>query len=465
MEELKKYDAIVICSTLNQMVNYIPIMLHKIDTKNIYNIRRRTPANKILKDKFAYDNWDKNLKEVLELKSDCDIQNIKFNEKEISNHTNIIDCIKSNIGEKIKGKKVLWNITGGQRHFVMAITEYVLNCKERENDVILYYDGDREKIYYYGQNKSHIKLFDLLKQELNYEITIPKALRLMGFKVKDRENLREPSDYYKEIKKEKTEEHKWYTNFQKFYCKNEELRRLLVNSNRFKDDKEESTDKNSKHESKITKSVLDKILSEIEASGLNENIKDMFKGDDLNTLKASLGEHCKGKVFGYMLEKMTLYNLMDIIKSYGYTDIISDIDADISVDSAKSKDNNPCNKLKNLDQFDVMMATKTGKIIMLECKSGGMSGDNAKSNNYSTYAIAGVYGNPILVVPIIDGDSKSEKIHYQSKVEKNNSDELELTENKDVYKYIKAAISSAERASIDHKCINELSKILKNYRE
>ncbi|WP_333858979.1 DNA-binding protein [Clostridium sp.] len=445
MEKFKKYDAIVICSTLNQMVNYIPIMLHEIDTKNIYNIRRNTPTNKIIKHKFDYGKWDENFKEVLGSEFDCEIQNINFNEKEISNHTNITNHIKKHIGEKIEGKKVLWNITGGQRHFVMAITEYVLKYKERKDDTIMYYDGDREKIYYYSQNENNIKPFNLLEENLNYEITIPKALRLMGFKVKNREDLREPSDYYKEINGEKTEEHKWYTDFHKFYSENEELRKLLVNSNRFKNDKEESTDKNSKKENKITKSVLNKILEEIKASGLKEDIKNMFKENALKTLEASLGDHCKGKVFGYMLEKMTLYNLMDIIESDGYKDIISDIDADISVDSAIKPKN------KSLDQFDVMMATKTGKIIMLECKSGGMSGDNAKSNNYSTYAIAGVYGTPILVVPVIDGDSKSEKIHYQN--------------NKNVYKYVGAAIDSAERASIDYKCINELSEILENYRD
>lgn len=467
MDKLKKYDAIVICSTLNQMVNYIPIMLHKIDSKNIYNIRGNVLENKMIKHKFNYNDWDSNLEKVLELKSDYKIQNINFNRDDIISHASIIEHIKNYIGEKIKNKKVLWNITGGQRHFVMAITEYVLKYEERKDDTIMYYDGDREKIYYYSQNGNHIKPFNLLGENFNYKITIPKALRLMGFKVKNKEGLREPSDYYKEITREKTQErtkeYKWYTDFHKLYFKNKELRKLLVNSNRFKDDKEESTDENSKKGSKITKSIFDKILEEIEASGLNEDIKNMFRGDDLETLKTSLGKHCKGEAFGYMLEKMTLYNLMDIIRKEGYTDIISDIDADISIDSAKDEFNNSCTELKNLDQFDVMMATKTGKIIMLECKSGGMSGDNAKSNNYSTYAIAGVYGNPILVVPVIDRDSKSEKIHYQSKVKKNNI--IELTENEDVYKYVRRAIRSAERASIDIYYINELDEILKNYKD
>ena len=37
---------------------------------------------------------------------------------------------------------------------------------------------------------------------------------------------------------------------------------------------------------------------------------------------------------------------------------------------------------------------------MIECKIGNMSADNAKSNKFTTYVISGVYGVPILVVPL-----------------------------------------------------------------
>lgn len=156
---------------------------------------------------------------------------------------------------------------------------------------------------------------------------------------------------------------------------------------------------------------------------------------------------------------MTLYNLMDVIKINDYRSIISDIDADIKIDSAIRANN------RNLDQFDVMMATQTGKIIMFECKSGSMHGDNAKSNNYSTYAIAGVYGNPIIVVPVVYDDDINKKVIYKSKVNKNKSHELELTDNQDLYQYIRQAINSAQRASIDFKFIDNLEEVLKDYKD
>lgn len=307
MDKLKKYDAIVICSTLNQMVNYIPIMLHKIDTENIYNIRMNTSTNEKEKRKFNYDVWDNNLEEVLGFNFDNNNQNINFNEKEICDHNTIIRHIKGTIESKIENKKVLWNITGGQRHFTMAITEYVLNCEGRKDDTIMYYDGDKEKIYYYSQNKCNEGCFDLIGGKLDYKITIPKALRLMGFKIEKmekEENLEKTSKYYEEIiSGNDTEEHKWYRDFHKRYCENIELRKLLINSNRFEDDKEINTDKHSKNKYKITKSVLNKIVEEIMKAELDENIKDKFRENKLDILKKVLAIILMEKFLDIFLKK------------------------------------------------------------------------------------------------------------------------------------------------------------------
>ncbi len=39
MDKKIKFDSMVICSTLNQMVNYIVIKEHNININDIYNIR------------------------------------------------------------------------------------------------------------------------------------------------------------------------------------------------------------------------------------------------------------------------------------------------------------------------------------------------------------------------------------------------------------------------------------------
>lgn len=153
MDKQLKFDSfnsIVICSTLNQMVNYIPIMLHKIDFEEIYSIRMENSDNELINKKFNYDNWDNNLEKVLNMVQHE--QRITFRRNEITSHEFIIKELRKYSEKNLKDKKVLWNITGGQRHFVMAITEFVFS--ERPNDTIMYYDGDNEKIYYYRKNKN-----------------------------------------------------------------------------------------------------------------------------------------------------------------------------------------------------------------------------------------------------------------------------------------------------------------------
>lgn len=453
MDKQLKFDSfnsIVICSTLNQVVNYIPIMLHKIDFEEIYSIRMENSDNELINKKFNYDNWDNNLEKVLNMVQHE--QRITFRRNEITSHEFIIKELRKYSEKNLKDKKVLWNITGGQRHFVMAITEFVFS--ERPNDTIMYYDGDNEKIYYYRKNKKILPR-KILKENVNFKISILKALRLMGFHVKGRENLDEPSNYYKNMKSDKignSDEYKWYKNFYNLYCKegNEKLREILINSNRFQNDKND--------EKEITRTVLDKIIEEIEKSDLNTTVKEMFEGEKGKTLKNSISKHKKGKAFGYMLEKMTLYNLIEVIsKNSGIKNVIADIDADISVDDGNSSSN------ETVDQFDVMIATKYGKIIMFECKSGSMGGDTAKSNNYSTYAISGAYGMPIIVIPVINKKDVFKVVKFETNVLKLNSRETDVKGNENLYEQIEIAVESAERANLEVCCISQLECFIEKY--
>ncbi|AYD40244.1 DNA-binding protein [Clostridium fermenticellae] len=454
----KKFDSIVICSTLNQMVNYIVIQEHGI--KNIYNITIKEEN-----DKFDYKRWDENLENILKLSGVGSIldNSISYGRNEISDHKSIIQKLEEkfdSIDDKYSKESILWNITGGQRYFVMAITEYVYN--NRPQDVIVYYEGDCEKMYYYSK-KQKFQEKNIFINNRPYPMTISIALKIMGFEISGR-SLMEPSKYYKflieeDVDKNINGEYNWYAKFYKDYIdnNNEKLRQLLINSNRFQNDEIDVQVKDNKktiQTKKINRTVLDKIIEDIEKHLKSDEIidsEDCF--NDFNVLKNSIENHDKGKVFGYILERMTLYKVIQILKED--KNLMSKI-ADIDI-SVKIKGDRTDLDKKIIDEFDILILTKKGKIIMMECKSGGMTGDNAKSHNYSTYAVAGIYGTPILICPINNrGDVKK----FQSEVE--HLSDKEKKNNEDVYQYIRSSGYAAEKANLDIWTVYEIEEKLKN---
>ncbi|WP_434302009.1 DNA-binding protein [Clostridium botulinum] len=472
MSRKVKFDSIAICSTLNQMVNYVVIKEHKLHSNNVYNIRLADEN-----EKFNHEEWDDNLKEIIV--RNYNWEDINYYNYEIKEHRNIIDKLIEKFGSDssefgsypLKEEKILWNITGGQRHFVMAITEYVYN--HRPEDVIVYFEGDKEKMYYYAKNKN-IQQEDILRNK-DYNMTIPIALRLMGFEVSKREfnkvseyynflisnnanefrekcklqsiskiNDKKPEDLYEQLESEL----KWYKKFYDIYCNSKTLRKLLINSNKFTTD---STNERTKFD--MIKEDIEAYIKEIDGE-INTN--DLFDEKGFDILKKSIGNHLNGKVFGYILEHMTLYKVLDVIKSNKrLLENIADIDTSVKIkyETDKSKD-----KLGLIDEFDILIVTKKGKVVMLECKSGGMSSDNAKSHNYSIYAVAGVYGAPILVCPIKDGDV-GKKETFDTKVIV--SGKKACKENTDVYEHVRSAKYAADKAKLNIFYIDKISEDIK----
>ncbi|ACQ51793.1 DNA-binding protein [Clostridium botulinum] len=479
MSRKVKFDSIAICSTLNQMVNYVVIKEHKLHSNNVYNIRLADEN-----EKFNHEEWDDNLKEIIV--RNYNWEDINYHNYEIKEHRNIIDKLIEKFGSDssefgsypLKEEKILWNITGGQRHFVMAITEYVYN--HRPEDVIVYFEGDKEKMYYYAKNKN-IQQEDILRNK-DYNMTIPIALRLMGFAVSKREfnkvseyynflisnnanefrekcklqsiskiNDKKPEDLYEQLESEL----KWYKKFYDIYCNSKTLRKLLINSNKF------TTDSTGKTKFDMIKEDIKAYIKEIDneiksKTNTNVNVNDVFNGKGFDTLKKSIGNHLNGKVFGYILEHMTLYKVLDVIKSNKrLLENIADIDTSVKIkyETDKSKD-----KLGLIDEFDILIVTKKGKVVMLECKSGGMSSDNAKSHNYSIYAVAGVYGAPILVCPIKDGDV-GKKETFDTKVIV--SGKKACKENTDVYEHVRSAKYAADKAKLNIFYIDRIAEDIK----
>ncbi|HDK7179411.1 TPA: DNA-binding protein [Clostridium botulinum] len=472
MSRKVKFDSIAICSTLNQMVNYVVIKEHKLHSNNVYNIRLADEN-----EKFNHEEWDDNLKEIIV--RNYNWEDINYHNYEIKEHRNIIDKLIEKFGRAssefgsypLKEEKILWNITGGQRHFVMAITEYVYN--HRPEDVIVYFEGDKEKMYYYAKNKN-IQQEDILGNK-DYNMTIPIALRLMGFEVSKREfnkvseyynflisnnanefrekcklqsiskiNDNKPEDLYEQLESEL----KWYKKFYDIYCNSKTLRKLLINSNRFTTD---STNERTKFD--MIKEDIEAYIKEIDGE-INTN--DLFDEKGFDILKKSIGNHLNGKVFGYILEHMTLYKVLDVIKSNKkLLKNIADIDTSVKI---KSETDESKDKLGLIDEFDILIVTKKGKVVMLECKSGGMSSDNAKSHNYSIYAVAGVYGAPILVCPVKDGDvGKKEK--FDTRVKRLNKELYK--QNTDVYKHVRSAKYAADKANLNICYIEEIAEYIK----
>ena len=381
-EDFKEYVCVMV-STLNQMVNYIP--LKHMDFKEIYNLT-------IEDSQYADNNkWDKNLQEVLG--SEISTSQITFKQAEITD----IQTIKNKL-DKFKNKKVFWNITGGQRPFLLAI-----NQMASEDDVICYLEGNTNQMILL-QNNSEIKgIVDDYSIENREDLNIEIALKLMGFEIKDTKtserNLVTSCD---------EDEKKFYLKFLDEYIRNEELRKNLILLNR--DDKKVQAKKD------IKKSLT--------------NFNDEKLDEELN----------KNKAFGFILEKLAGYKILELAK-----DKIADMTLGEKINHLADEDKV---SKSHIDEFDIALLTKNGKFMIFECKSGGMEGDVAKSTKYSTYAVSGAYGLPILITPLL-------------KLEIEKIDDLD----KGIYGYIQSAIKSAKRASLDVWGLDEIEDKLKKYIE
>ncbi|MCB0556730.1 MAG: hypothetical protein KDD02_24505, partial [Phaeodactylibacter sp.] len=127
--------------------------------------------------------------------------------------------------------------------------------------------------------------------------------------------------------------------------------------------------------------------------------------------------------FGHMLEEMFAQKLWKLLNGR-----IADMAFNLKLFSPKEIID------EQIDEIDIAILTKTGQLVVFEVKSGDMSGDVAKSTKYTTYAIAGVYGKPVLLTALL----------------KHQFDEVEdITKNKNwAYGGSAAAFQAARRAQL-----------------
>lgn len=369
-----KYEKMVIFSTLNQMVNYIAIKEYGI--KEIINLTMENNGQPNLK-KFNYNKWDKNLEDILDER----VVPKRFGRQAVINFNQLKDKLdRIDLGKKA----VMWNITGGQRNFVMAIMRYVFRERKDKGDSIVYFEGNEEKFYTYD--------IDFMEKEVDrveepYPMNIPLAFKLMGIEVKNKKDKNDTSEYYKKfIEKRQTDrEYRYYKRFYEKYMNNSILLERLIETNKDIVGKEK---------------INDKIEWLIDRMREIDNCKELVEcKEDRKTLRESLKIYGKrSKVFGYILEKIAFYKIIDVvINQKELMDNVADLDISVKI-KASHKDERVSDH--HIDEFDIVLLTKMGKIIIFECKSGAMTGDNAKSTHYSTYRVAGVYGTPVLINPI-----------------------------------------------------------------
>jgi len=407
----EKIDNLVICSTLNQITNYLIIERYK--PKRIFNITYDEKARSKMNISMKNEKWDEYLAQEV-IKKNKFKDNIELSHSDMYSLIDIKEVLEREILDKAN-EKVYWHITGGQRTIALAVRELV---KERKKDKVMYIEGNSEKLIVSNN------CGELITSEDRYEcrnLTFEQVLRLTGFdtkklkstsilKKKGKTNVKEDDKEYQFYKKlyeivysEKKKENKqiYKVDFvEKDEVKNYEgcFRDLLLKSNGIKNSK----DKTERQD--FTKELFRKLL---------EEHKEL---DDIGYYTEICEEFNKSYPAGYIFEKLTAYKIYDLIKG---NDKIVGMETSLKTYFIEEKESKTNKKDNIIDELDIVLLTSTGKIINFECKSGGMKGDNAKSHNYTTYRLSGVFGMPILLSPLYyeettdDFKDKNDELKHQ----------------------------------------------------
>jgi hypothetical protein len=456
-------EAMVICSTLNQITNYL--MIKKYKPKKIYNITYKNDDD----NKFDNEKWDEYLKKQLKKDKDFeDFENKDWNEYlkyELEEDKKYFIDIKLSLEEtlqikkikkefeilKDKEKEIYWHITGGQRLIAMVIKDII---KDRKKDKILYVEGNTEKLisYNYEFNPTEESYND---NSLNFN----QALSLVGFNLSEK-NIKKEESKYKDIREfiekeiiSNDKEYKFYLNLYDFFIdkdmgKDFKINKEILNDIKTKEDKidfNEDYCTSFKNALIFSNRIKDKVKRKEFIKDIFEKIKEINKELDFECCDSDYKNIMdKSFPFGYIFEKIILYKIFSIIQEEDNK--ISDIIA-----SMKTLSNDDTVK-GIVDEIDIALLKNTGKIINLECKSGKMDGDNAKSNKYTTYRLSGVFGMPYLVTPLLEGE---ENVNEKENPEK----------EKFILKKSIEAFNSAKRAELKvinfNKLTEEIIKIIK----
>lgn len=413
-----KVKNLVICSTLNQITNYL--IIKKYEPERIFNITftKGIPFSKNVEP----DKWDKRLKDVIKGYKITDIKLLDTDIYSIGEIKKRLDGLVAELKEEI----TYWHVTGGQRTIALAISEIIK--ENRKNDKLVYIEGNTEKLIVSSSDGDSTEdVYDF--KNLNFDI----ALNLVGFHTKDLKS----TNVLKKGKEKlaNKQEYKFYTKLYNIICSRSEI--LNLDADKIKKNSNDKTYYKDTFRNLLLKS---NIVCKKENINTNQTetrqkfIKILFEElikehqdlKDIGYYEEDISEIDKSYPAGYIFEKIVAYKIYDIIK-----DNPKIVRMETSLKTYFSKDENDNNKDNIIDEIDIILLTSTGKIINFECKSGGMEGDNAKSHKYTTYRLSGVFGMPILVSPLYEKEA------------------IEKDLKKDVLKNSKQAYNAAKAAELD----------------
>lgn len=397
---MSKFKNLVIFSTLNQITNYL--VIQKVNPEKIFNITYEESLVKTFGHEISPNKWDDNLKDTLK---DSELKHLaeKSNFEKIFIGDGIIqnpDKIKEKFEDYFKDieidEAIYWHITGGQRIYLIPIYEW-LKDKKRVNDVIAYIEGNKERIVEISVNseKTDREYGEYGLDNLNFKT----AFKLMGYdsntlnttvlkdggenKVNEKSRLKDEIDFYTALYKKIVSNTKIRYKVAEYEdcCSFMDLLLLSNSNDKFKE---------KENKAKFLEKVFEKIKSENTDDKYLENSPTIDKSSEMKQRYPA----------GYIFEKIVAYNIWKIIQEKPeLNNKITSMALSQKVDfSEDTTDNN----LGIIDELDIVLLTKTGKIINIECKSGGMTGDNAKSHHFTSYALSGVFGTPIFASPLYE---------------------------------------------------------------
>lgn len=386
----------VFASTLNQMVNYIP--WKKYDFKKAFALTVTGNTE------FDNKKWNTYLSNTV----GKTFKEIEITQEKILSIEDVHDAMELAIQDSdVESSPIFFNVTGGQRPFLFAVNK-LIQARNNPDDRICYLEGNTNRLIIM---KPDGELDQTAHYYLNDDLTIETALKLMGFDIKDDERRKMS---FQDLKDDKAKEAKLYIKLWDKIANNSDLRLKFVQTNK----------------------KVDKDKNEIDRENVKRKLLEMlpnysFNSDEITQIGKML-DFSKGKYpFGYILEKMVGYTLLESIK-----DKIVDMSMSESLYFSDEKMQSDSSKTgtSSIDEFDIVILTKSGKLIVFECKSGAMDGDVAKSTKYSVYAASGVYGKPILITPLFEDEKQ----------------ELSKDTIKDsIFSRIKSAVYSANRATLE----------------
>lgn len=316
-----------------------------------------------------------------------------------------------------KNKNFIWNVTGGQRNILFTTMKYIEdNADTSSNHTVMYLEGNTQKITVGYYDRNEWKFGAVNNSYRSDTIDLHNLFRLAGYESKISNAV--------SINKDKNEEDfldllKAYSNFySKLYQVNEEVRKKLIESNKW-----------NKKENNANEFF--KLLDGIKHKG---EVTD----DDFKIIKKSL-KNRTNYLFGYFLEYMAAAVIWNAVKE------MSKQDADFfqSLSHSVKVRKHDWREEEKFCELDLVLLLRSGQTVVFECKSGFMSAENAKSREYTAYALGGVYGKPILITPL----SKREAVEGVKS---------------DGYENITKAYSSARRAGLEVFHLDTLKEDLKD---